>query len=168
MDLDSGVEIRSQPSTNPVLLDNVCNIILISFRKLLLKCLSNDWLPSTDCCYIFRLINQNKKQTGSPMCIHHIFPGCLRQLESPCVPMHTPLDCCLFKRSRQMLRILVTYMNDFIAILLQYRHRLGAIDGQPLLDGLLLVVKVGPLLQAGRHLLGADGQVDDSTTATIN
>jgi hypothetical protein len=34
MDLDSEVEIRSLPNTNPVLLDNVCNIILISFRKL--------------------------------------------------------------------------------------------------------------------------------------
>jgi hypothetical protein len=35
MDLDSEVEIRSQPNTSPVLLDNVCNIIFISFRKLL-------------------------------------------------------------------------------------------------------------------------------------
>jgi hypothetical protein len=26
-----------------------------------LECLSNDWLPNTDCCYIFRLINHNKK-----------------------------------------------------------------------------------------------------------
>jgi hypothetical protein len=34
MDLDSGVKIRSQPKTNPVLLDNVCNIIFISFKKL--------------------------------------------------------------------------------------------------------------------------------------
>jgi hypothetical protein len=34
MDLDSEVEIRSQPNTNPVLLDNVCNIIFISFGKL--------------------------------------------------------------------------------------------------------------------------------------
>jgi hypothetical protein len=34
MDLDSEVEIHSQPNTNPVLLDNVCSIILISFRKL--------------------------------------------------------------------------------------------------------------------------------------
>jgi hypothetical protein len=34
MDLDSEVEIRSQPNTNPVLLDNVCNIILTSYRKL--------------------------------------------------------------------------------------------------------------------------------------
>jgi hypothetical protein len=40
MDLDSGVEILSQPSTNPVLLDNECNIILISLGKLFLKCLS--------------------------------------------------------------------------------------------------------------------------------
>jgi hypothetical protein len=38
MDLDSEVEIRSQPNTNPVLLDTVCNIIFISFRKLFLKC----------------------------------------------------------------------------------------------------------------------------------
>jgi hypothetical protein len=60
-DLDSEVEIRSQPNTNPVLVDNVCNIIFISFRKLFLKCLSNDWLSSTDCRYIFRLINHNKK-----------------------------------------------------------------------------------------------------------
>jgi hypothetical protein len=29
MDLDSGVEIRSQPNTKPVLLDNVCDIIFI-------------------------------------------------------------------------------------------------------------------------------------------
>jgi hypothetical protein len=28
MDLDSGVEIRSQPNTKPVLLDNVCDIIV--------------------------------------------------------------------------------------------------------------------------------------------
>jgi hypothetical protein len=49
MDLDSGVEIRSQPNKNPVLLDNVRDIIFISFRKLFLKCLSYDWLPSTDC-----------------------------------------------------------------------------------------------------------------------
>jgi hypothetical protein len=34
MDLDSEVEIHSQPNTNPVLLDNVCNIIFISFKKL--------------------------------------------------------------------------------------------------------------------------------------
>jgi hypothetical protein len=34
MDLDSEVEIRSQPNTNPELLDNVCNIIFILLRKL--------------------------------------------------------------------------------------------------------------------------------------
>jgi hypothetical protein len=61
MDLDSGVEIRSQPNTDPVILDNVHDIIFISSRKLFLECLSNDCLPSTDCCYIFRLINHNKK-----------------------------------------------------------------------------------------------------------
>jgi hypothetical protein len=53
MDLGSEVKIRSHPNTNPLLLDNVCNIIFISFRKLFLKCLSNDWVPSTDCCFIF-------------------------------------------------------------------------------------------------------------------
>ena len=61
MDLDSGVEIRSQPNTDPVILDNVCDIIFIPSRKLFLEGLSNDCLPSTDCCYIFRLINHNKK-----------------------------------------------------------------------------------------------------------
>ncbi len=38
MDLDSEVESRSQPSINPMLLDNVCNITLSHFRKLYLKC----------------------------------------------------------------------------------------------------------------------------------
>jgi hypothetical protein len=61
IDLDSGVEIRSQPSIKPVLLDNVCDIIFIPSRKLFLGGLSNDCLPSTDCCFIFRLINHNKK-----------------------------------------------------------------------------------------------------------
>jgi hypothetical protein len=61
MDLDSGVEIRSQPNTDPVNMDNVCDIIFIPSRKLFLECLSNDWLPSTDCYYIIRLINHNKK-----------------------------------------------------------------------------------------------------------
>jgi hypothetical protein len=61
MDLDSGGEIRSQPNTKPVLLDNVCDIIFIPSRKLFLEGLSDDCLPSTDCCYIFRLINHNKK-----------------------------------------------------------------------------------------------------------
>jgi hypothetical protein len=61
MDLDSGVEIRSQPNTDPVIPDNVCDIIFILSRKLFLECLRNDCLPSTDCCYIFRLINHNKK-----------------------------------------------------------------------------------------------------------
>jgi hypothetical protein len=31
MDLDSEVESRSQPSANPMLLDNVCKITLVSF-----------------------------------------------------------------------------------------------------------------------------------------
>ncbi len=53
MVMDSGVEIRSQPITDPVLLDNVCDIILIPSRKLFLEGLSNDCLPSTNCCYIF-------------------------------------------------------------------------------------------------------------------
>jgi hypothetical protein len=51
MDLDSGVEIRSQPNTKPVLLDNVCDIIFIPSRKLFLEGLSNDCWPSTGCCY---------------------------------------------------------------------------------------------------------------------
>jgi hypothetical protein len=41
MDLDSGVEICSQPNTKPVLLDNVCDIIFIPSRKLFLEGLSN-------------------------------------------------------------------------------------------------------------------------------
>jgi hypothetical protein len=61
MDLDSGVEIRSQPNTDPVIPDNVRDIIFIPFRKLSLECLSNGCLPSTDCCYIFRLINHKKE-----------------------------------------------------------------------------------------------------------
>jgi hypothetical protein len=61
MDLDSGVEICSQPNTDPVILDNVRDIIFIPSRKLVLECLSNHCLPSTDCCYIFRVINHNKK-----------------------------------------------------------------------------------------------------------
>jgi hypothetical protein len=52
MDLESGVEIRSQPNTDPVIVDNVCGIIFIPSRKLFLECLSNHCLPSTDCCYI--------------------------------------------------------------------------------------------------------------------
>ncbi len=36
MDLDSGVEICSQPNTDPVILDNVHDIIFISSRKLFL------------------------------------------------------------------------------------------------------------------------------------
>ncbi len=52
MDLDSRVEIRNQPNTDPVILDNVRDIIFIPSRKLFLECLSNDCLPSTDCCYI--------------------------------------------------------------------------------------------------------------------
>jgi hypothetical protein len=42
MDLDSGVEIRSQPNTDPVIHDNVHDIIFIRSRKLFLECLSND------------------------------------------------------------------------------------------------------------------------------
>jgi hypothetical protein len=61
MDLDSGMEIRSQPNTDPVIVDNVRDIICILSRKLFLECLSNGRLLSTDCCYIFRLINHNKK-----------------------------------------------------------------------------------------------------------
>jgi hypothetical protein len=34
-----------------VILDNVRDIIFIPSRKLSLECLSNDCLPSTDCCY---------------------------------------------------------------------------------------------------------------------
>ena len=52
-------------------------------------------------------------------------------------------------------------MDDLVTVLLQHGHCLCPVDGQPLLDGLLLVVKVGPLLQSGHHLLGTDGQVDD-------
>jgi hypothetical protein len=33
MDLDSGVEIRSQPNTDPVTPDNVCDIIFIPSRS---------------------------------------------------------------------------------------------------------------------------------------
>jgi hypothetical protein len=61
MDLDCGVEIRGQANTDPVNPDNVCDIIFIPSRKLFVECLSNDCLPSTDCCYIFKLINHNKK-----------------------------------------------------------------------------------------------------------
>jgi hypothetical protein len=61
MDLDSGVEIPSQPNTDPVIVDNVCDVIFIPSIKLFLECLSNDRLPTSDCCYIFRLINHNKK-----------------------------------------------------------------------------------------------------------
>jgi len=53
-------------------------------------------------------------------------------------------------------------MDYFVSVLLQDGDGVCPVDGQPLLDGLLLVVKVGPLLQPGHHLLGADGQVDDS------
>jgi hypothetical protein len=34
IDLDSGMEIRSQSNTKPVLLDNVCDIIFFPSRKL--------------------------------------------------------------------------------------------------------------------------------------
>jgi hypothetical protein len=34
MDLDSGVEFRSQPNTDPMIHDNVCDIIFIPSRKL--------------------------------------------------------------------------------------------------------------------------------------
>ncbi len=71
----SGVEIRSQPSTNPVLLDNVCNITLISFRKLYLKCLPNDWSPSIDYCCILGWFTTTRNKQVLPMCVHHIFPG---------------------------------------------------------------------------------------------
>ncbi len=46
MDLNSGVEIRSQPNTDSVILDNVRDIIFIPSRKLFLECLSND------CCLV--------------------------------------------------------------------------------------------------------------------
>jgi hypothetical protein len=39
MDLDSRVEIRSQPNTDPVIMDNVHEIIFIPSRKLSIKCL---------------------------------------------------------------------------------------------------------------------------------
>ncbi len=61
MDLDSGVEIRSQPNTDPVIPDNVRDVIFIPSRKLSLECLSNDCLPSTDCCYILGLIYHKKE-----------------------------------------------------------------------------------------------------------
>jgi hypothetical protein len=40
MNLDSGVEIFSQPNTDPVILDNVCDIIFVPSGKLFLECLS--------------------------------------------------------------------------------------------------------------------------------
>ena len=58
-------------------------------------------------------------------------------------------------------------MDDLVTVLLQHGHCLCPVDGQPLLDGLLLVVKVGPLLQSGHHLLGTDGQVDDPIVQTV-
>jgi hypothetical protein len=39
MDLVSGVEIRSQPNTDPVIVDNVRDIIFIPSRKLFLECI---------------------------------------------------------------------------------------------------------------------------------
>ncbi len=71
---------QHQPSTNPMLLDNVCNITLISLRKLYFKCLSNDWLPSTDCCYILGWLTTTRNKWDSPMCVHHIFLGCSEQI----------------------------------------------------------------------------------------
>jgi hypothetical protein len=38
---------------------------LFPSRILSLECLSNEYLRSTDCCCIFRLINHNKEWTGS-------------------------------------------------------------------------------------------------------
>jgi hypothetical protein len=78
MDLDSGVEIRSQPYTDPVIPDNVRDIIFILSRKLSLECLSNDCLPSTDCCYIFRLINHEKSKQISYVRSPY-FPGLCRK-----------------------------------------------------------------------------------------
>jgi hypothetical protein len=41
---------------------NVCWYCLyFHLEYCLLECLSNDYLHSTDCCYIFRLINHNKE-----------------------------------------------------------------------------------------------------------
>jgi hypothetical protein len=40
MNLDSGVEIFSQPNTDPVILDNVRDIIFVPSGKLFLECLS--------------------------------------------------------------------------------------------------------------------------------
>jgi hypothetical protein len=46
MGLDSGAEIRSQPNTDPVIPDNVLDIIFVPSRKLFSECLSNDCLPN--------------------------------------------------------------------------------------------------------------------------
>jgi hypothetical protein len=78
MYLDGGVEIRSQPYTDPVIPDNVRDIIFILSRKLSLECLSNDCLPSTDCCYIFRLINHEKGKRISYVHSSY-FPGLCRE-----------------------------------------------------------------------------------------
>ncbi len=78
MDLDSGVEIRSQPNTDPVIPDNVRDIIFIPSRKVSLECLSNDCLPSTDCCYTFRLINHKKEYTDF-LCEFIIFSWAVSQ-----------------------------------------------------------------------------------------
>jgi hypothetical protein len=61
MDLDSGVEIRSQPNTDPVIPDNVRNIIFIPSRKLFLECLSNDCLPRLIAVIYYITTRRNKR-----------------------------------------------------------------------------------------------------------
>jgi hypothetical protein len=72
MDLDSEVESRSQPSINPMLLDNVRYITLVSFLEAVLKLLSNDWLPSSNYCCILGLLTTTRNKRVSRMCVHNI------------------------------------------------------------------------------------------------
>ncbi len=67
MDLDSGVDTCKQPNPEPVVPDNVCWYCLyFHLEYSFLKCLSNDYLHSTDCCYIFRLTTTRNKWI--PLC----------------------------------------------------------------------------------------------------
>ncbi len=61
MDLDSGVEIRSQPNTKPVILDTERDIIFIPSRKLFWKVYQMIVGLVLTAVIFFRLINHNKK-----------------------------------------------------------------------------------------------------------
>ncbi len=76
------VEWRFVSSPTQILRSRIMyvDIIFIPFRKLSLECLSNDYLPSTDCCYIFLGLLTTRRNKWISFVRSSHFPGlCCKQ-----------------------------------------------------------------------------------------